>query len=110
MFVSFTFIPSTLDERKTLTKISTRKTSHNRSPKLAHTSDVKETGRKPSLKRQTTGYTEKSHLQSPRETPVPEETPLAIASSSKAVSPTETTHQGERDLETALGVVKCIHV
>ena len=63
MFVSFTFIPSTLDERKTLTKISTRKTSHNHSPKLAHTSDDKETGRKPSLKRQTTGYTEKSRLQ-----------------------------------------------
>ena len=62
MFVSFTFIPSTLDERKTLTKISTHKTSHNRSPKLAHTSDDKETGRKPSLKRQTTGYTEKSRL------------------------------------------------
>ena len=56
MFVSFTFIPSTLDECKTLTKISTRKTSHNRSPKLAHTSDDKETGRKPSIKRQTTGY------------------------------------------------------
>ena len=44
-----------------------------------------------------------------REMPVPEEAPLAIASSSKAASPTETTHQGERDLETALGVVKRIH-
>ena len=32
------------------------KISHNHSPKLAHTSDDKETGRKPSLKRQTTGY------------------------------------------------------
>ena len=32
----------------------------------------------------------------PRETPVPEEAPLAIAGSSKTVSPTETTHQGER--------------
>ena len=46
---------------------------------------------------------------SPRETPVPEEAPLAIAGGSKAVSPTETTRQGERDLETALGVVECIH-
>ena len=62
MFVSFTFIPPTLDERKTLTKISTCKTSHNHSSKLAHTSDNKETGRKPSLKRQTTGYIEKSCL------------------------------------------------
>ena len=46
---------------------------------------------------------------SPREMPVPKEAPLAIAGSSKAASPTETTHQGERDLETALGVVKHIH-
>ena len=46
---------------------------------------------------------------SPRETPVPEEAPLAIAGSSKAVSPTETTCQGERDLETALGVIKRIN-
>ena len=46
---------------------------------------------------------------SPRETPVPEEAPLAIASSSKAASPTETTRQGKRDLETALGVVEHIH-
>ena len=46
---------------------------------------------------------------SPREMPVPEEAPLAIASSSKTVSPTETTHQWERDLETALGAVECIH-
>ena len=46
---------------------------------------------------------------SPREMPVPEEAPLAIASSSQAASPTETTRQGERDLETALGVVERIH-
>ena len=46
---------------------------------------------------------------SPRETPVPEGAPLAIASSSKAASPSETTHQGEKDLETALGAVECIH-
>ena len=46
---------------------------------------------------------------SPREMPVTKEAPLAIASSSKAASPTETTHQGEKDLETALGVVEHIH-
>ena len=34
---------------------------------------------------------------------------MATACSSKAVFPTETTHQGEKDLEAALGVVKCIH-
>ena len=32
-----------------------------------------------------------------------------MAGGSKAVSPTETTRQGERDLETALGIVECIH-
>ena len=42
MFVSFTFyLTLTLDERKTLTKVSTRKTSHYHSPKQAHTSDNK---------------------------------------------------------------------
>ena len=46
---------------------------------------------------------------SPREMPVPEEAPLAIASGSKAASPTDTTHQGERDLETVLGVIEHIH-
>ena len=46
---------------------------------------------------------------SPRQTPVPKEAPLAIASSSKVASPVETTRQGERDLETALGVVERIH-
>ena len=45
----------------------------------------------------------------PRETPVPEEAPLAIAGSSKAASPTETTRQGEKDLEAALGAVEHIH-
>ena len=55
-FVLFTLFKLTLDECKTLTKISTRKTSHNRSPKPAHASDDKETGRKPSIKRQTTRY------------------------------------------------------
>ena len=46
---------------------------------------------------------------SPKETPVPEEAPQAVAGGSEAASPTETTRQGERDLETALGVVECIH-
>ena len=46
---------------------------------------------------------------SPKETPVLDEAPQAIASGSEAVSPTETTRQGERDLETTLGVVERIH-
>ena len=46
---------------------------------------------------------------SPRETPVPEGAPLAIASGSQAASPTETTHQGEKDLEVTLGAVERIH-
>ena len=46
---------------------------------------------------------------SPRESPVPEGAPLAIAGSSKAASMTETTHQGEKDLEATLGAVECIH-
>ena len=46
---------------------------------------------------------------SPKETPVPEKAPQVVAGSSKDASPTETTHQGERDLETVLGIVKCIH-
>ena len=46
---------------------------------------------------------------SPKETPVLEEAPQAVASGSKAASPMETTRQGERDLETALGVIEHIH-
>ena len=46
---------------------------------------------------------------SPKEMPVPEKAPQAVAGGSKAVSPTETTHQGERDLETMLGIVERIH-
>ena len=46
---------------------------------------------------------------SPRETPVPEGAPRAIVGSSKAASPSETTRQGEKDLETALGAVERIH-
>ena len=45
----------------------------------------------------------------PKEAPVPTKAPPAVASDSRAVSPTETTRQGERDLETALGVVERIH-
>ena len=46
---------------------------------------------------------------SPKEMPVPEKAPQAVASGSKAASPTETTRQGETDLETALGIVERIH-
>ena len=46
---------------------------------------------------------------SPGEMPVPKGAPLAIAGSSQAASPTETTRQGEKDLEAALGAVECIH-
>ena len=46
---------------------------------------------------------------SPKEVPVLEKAPQVEASGSKAVSPTETTCQGERDLETALGIIKRIH-
>ena len=41
--------------------------------------------------------------------PVPKGAPLAIAGSSKAASPMETTRQGEKDLEAALGPIECIH-
>ena len=46
---------------------------------------------------------------SPKEAPVPEKAPKVEAGGSKAASPTETTRQGERDLEIALGIVKHIH-
>ena len=46
---------------------------------------------------------------SPKEVPVPEKAPQAVASGSKAASPTETSHQGERDLETVLGIIERIH-
>ena len=45
----------------------------------------------------------------PKEMPVPEKAPQAVAGGSKSVSPTETTHQGERDLETTLGIIEHIH-
>ena len=46
---------------------------------------------------------------SPKEVPASEKAPQVVAGGSKDVSPTETTHQGERDLETTLGIVKRIH-
>ena len=46
---------------------------------------------------------------SPKEMPVPEKAPQVVAGGSKDASPTETTHQGERDLETTLGIIKHIH-
>ena len=46
---------------------------------------------------------------SPKEAPAPEKAPQVVAGGSKTTSPTETTHQGERDLETMLGIVKHIH-
>ena len=46
---------------------------------------------------------------SPKEVPAPEKASQVVVGGSKAAFPTETTHQGERDLEMALGIVKCIH-
>ena len=46
---------------------------------------------------------------SPKEMPVPEKAPQAVAGGSKVASTTETTHKGERDLETTLSIVKHFH-
>ena len=46
---------------------------------------------------------------SPKEMPAPGKGPQVVAGGSKATSPTETTHQGERALETALGILEHIH-
>ena len=46
---------------------------------------------------------------SAREAPVPKGTPMATAGSSRVASPTETTHQGEKDSEASLGAVEHIH-
>ena len=46
---------------------------------------------------------------SPKEAPGPGKAPQVLAGDSKAASPTETTHQGERALETALGILEHIH-
>ena len=45
----------------------------------------------------------------PKGVPTPEKAPQVVAGGRQAASPTEATHQGERDLETALGIVECIH-
>ena len=46
---------------------------------------------------------------SPKEAPAPGRAPQAVAGGSKAASPTETTHQGERALETAFSILEHIH-
>ena len=46
---------------------------------------------------------------SPKEVPAPEKAPQVVVGGSKAGSPTETTHQGERALETRLGILERIH-
>ena len=46
---------------------------------------------------------------SPKEVPAPGKAPQVVAGGSKAASPTKTTHQGERALEIALGILEHIH-
>ena len=46
---------------------------------------------------------------SPKEVPPPGKARQVVADGSKATSPTQTTHQGERALETALGILEYIH-
>ena len=46
---------------------------------------------------------------SPKEAPAPGKAPQVVAGGSKAASPTETTHRGERALETALSILEHIH-
>ena len=46
---------------------------------------------------------------SPKEAPAPGKAPQVVAGGSKAAFPTETTHQGERALETALNILEHIH-
>ena len=46
---------------------------------------------------------------SPKEVPAPGESPQVVAGSSRAALPTETTHQGERTLETARKILEHIH-
>ena len=45
----------------------------------------------------------------PKEAPAPGKAPQVVAGGSKAVFSTETTHQGERALETTLGILEHIH-
>ena len=46
---------------------------------------------------------------SPKEAPAPGKAPQVVASDSRAVIPTETTHQGERALETKFKILEHIH-
>ena len=46
---------------------------------------------------------------SPEQAPAPRKAPQVVVGGSKAAFPTETTHQGERALETALDILKHIH-
>ena len=46
---------------------------------------------------------------SPKEAPAPGKAPQVVVGGSKAASPTETTHQGERALETVLSILEHIH-
>ena len=46
---------------------------------------------------------------SPKEAPAPGESPQVVVGSSRAVLPTETTHQGKRTLETARKILEHIH-
>ena len=46
---------------------------------------------------------------SPKEAPAPRKAPQVVAGGSKAASPTEATHQGEKALETTLGILEHIH-
>ena len=46
---------------------------------------------------------------SPKEAPAPGKAPQVVAGGSRAVFPTETTHQGERALETACEILEHIH-
>ena len=46
---------------------------------------------------------------SPEQAPAPGKAPQVVAGGSKAASLTETTHQGERALQTALGILEHIH-
>ena len=46
---------------------------------------------------------------SPKEAPAPGESPQVVVGSSRAALPTETTHQGERALETAREILEHIH-
>ena len=46
---------------------------------------------------------------SPKEAPAPGESPQVVVGGSRAVLPTETTHQGERALETACEILEHIH-